>query len=77
MRRLPTIHRATLRAVVEHLARVASHSEHNKMDAKNLAIAFGGVIFGSEEELPQNADILTMQSWKKVRIFTMGSAGSP
>lgn len=67
IRRLPTIHRHTLRVVIEHLARVAAHSEKNKMDAKNLAIAFGTAIFG-EEEIPQNTDLLTMQSWKKVQL---------
>ena len=33
------------------------------MDAKNLAIVFGGVIFG-EEELPKGSDILSIQTWK-------------
>ncbi|THH12879.1 hypothetical protein EW146_g7284 [Bondarzewia mesenterica] len=63
MRRLPAIHRATLKALVEHLARVAANSEKNKMDAKNLAIVFGGVIFG-EDEIPQGADLLSVQAWK-------------
>ncbi|KAI0651503.1 hypothetical protein C8Q79DRAFT_39833 [Trametes meyenii] len=63
MRRLPAIHQATLKALVEHLARVASHSEKNKMDPKNLAIVFGSVIFG-EDEMPKGADLLSVQSWK-------------
>ncbi|KAI0080062.1 RhoGAP-domain-containing protein [Panus rudis PR-1116 ss-1] len=64
IRRLPPIHQATLKAIVEHLARVASHSEKNKMDAKNLAIVFGSVIFG-EDDLPKAAgDLLNVQSWK-------------
>ena len=33
------------------------------MDSKNLAIIFGGVIFG-EDEIPKTADLLTMQNWK-------------
>jgi hypothetical protein len=32
--RLPAIHQSTLRAIVEHLARVAAHAMTNKMDAK-------------------------------------------
>jgi RhoGAP domain len=63
LRRLPPVHQATLRYLVEHLARVSSRSQYNKMDAKNLAIVFGSVIFG-EEELPKGSDILMIQTWK-------------
>ncbi|KAF8592006.1 RhoGAP-domain-containing protein [Ramaria rubella] len=63
LRRLPPVHQATLRCVVEHLARVSSRNQYNKMDAKNLAIVFGSVIFG-EDELPKDGDILSMQTWK-------------
>ncbi|EPQ61103.1 RhoGAP-domain-containing protein [Gloeophyllum trabeum ATCC 11539] len=63
MRRLPAVHQATLRAIVEHLSRVASFSEKNKMDAKNLAIVFGGVIFG-EDDMPKGGDLLNMQNFR-------------
>ena len=63
MRRLPAVHQATLKAIVEHLARVAANSEKNKMDVKNLAIVFGSVIFG-EDELPKGGELLSMQNWK-------------
>ena len=63
IRRLPQVHQATLKAVVEHLARVAANNEKNKMDAKNLAIIFGGVVFG-EEEIPKASDLLNIQNWK-------------
>jgi len=63
MRRLPTVHQATLKALVEHLGRVVALSEKNKMDPKNLAIVFGGVIFG-EDEMPKAGDLLSVQSWK-------------
>ncbi|KAJ7630593.1 hypothetical protein FB45DRAFT_915968 [Roridomyces roridus] len=62
IRRLPPVHQATLKALLEHLSRVVALCEKNKMDAKNLAIVFGGVIFG-EDEIP-NGDLLTMQTWK-------------
>jgi hypothetical protein len=62
MRRLPPVHFAVLKAVIEHLARVAALSE-NKMDAKNLAIVFGWVIFG-EDELPMGGDLLSVQTGK-------------
>ncbi|KAI0793371.1 hypothetical protein C8Q75DRAFT_848735 [Abortiporus biennis] len=63
IRRLPPVHQATLKAIVEHLARVASQSEKNKMDPRNLAIVFGSVIFG-EDEMPKGGDLLSVQSWK-------------
>ncbi|KAF9458728.1 hypothetical protein BDZ94DRAFT_1269896 [Collybia nuda] len=63
MRRLPPVHQATLKAIVEHLARVVAFSEKNKMDAKNLAIVFGSVIFG-EDEMPKGGDLLSVQTWK-------------
>ena len=67
MRRLPPIHRATLKALVEHLSRVAAKCDKNKMDAKNLAIVFGGVIFG-EDEIPQGTDLLSVQTWKVICV---------
>lgn len=66
MRRLPIIHQVTLKALIEHLARIAAHSERNKMDPKNLAIVFGTVIFG-EDEIPKGIDLLSMQN-TKVRV---------
>ena len=63
MRRLPPVHQATLKALVEHLSRVVAFSDKNKMDAKNLAIVFGGVIFG-DDEMPKGGDLLNVQNWK-------------
>ncbi|SJL05827.1 uncharacterized protein ARMOST_09163 [Armillaria ostoyae] len=63
MRRLPAVHQATLKAIVEHLARIVAMSDKNKMDAKNVAIVFGSVIFG-EDEIPKGVDLLTVQTWK-------------
>ncbi|KAJ7596701.1 hypothetical protein C8J56DRAFT_918113 [Mycena floridula] len=63
MRRLPAVHQATLKAVLEHLARVIACFDKNKMDAKNLAIVFGGVIFG-EDEIPKGGDLLSVQNYK-------------
>ncbi|KAF9519904.1 hypothetical protein BS47DRAFT_1374940 [Hydnum rufescens UP504] len=63
IRRLPPVHQVTLRVLVEHLARVAANSPQNKMDARNLAIVFGSVIFG-EDEVPRTGDILSITTWK-------------
>jgi len=65
IRRLPAVHRASLKALLEHLSRVASHADTNKMDAKNLAIVFSPVVFG-EDEIPQG-DLLSVQP-TKVRL---------
>ncbi|KIK71391.1 hypothetical protein GYMLUDRAFT_254611 [Collybiopsis luxurians FD-317 M1] len=62
MRRLPAVHYATLKVLLEHLARVAANYERNKMDSKNLAIVFAGVIFG-EDEIPKAGDLLSLQTW--------------
>jgi len=53
---------------------VASNADKNKMDAKNLAIVFGGVIFG-EDEIPKGGDLLSVQSWKVSLSFFSGSLG--
>lgn len=63
MRRLPPVHLVTLKALVEHLARVAAKSATNKMDVKNLAIVFGAVVFG-EDEMPKGTDVLSIHTWK-------------
>ncbi|KZP00770.1 RhoGAP-domain-containing protein [Calocera viscosa TUFC12733] len=59
LRRLPAVHQVTARVLVEHLAKVASRSSQNKMDAKNLSLIFGPVIFG-EDEIPKNGDVLSV-----------------
>jgi len=63
IRRLPPVHQATLKLVLEHLSNVAGHVAVNKMDVKNLAIVFGPVIFG-EDDLPKGGDVLSLQPWK-------------
>ena len=62
IRRLPGVNRASLKALVEHLSRIASHADKNKMDAKNLAIVFSPAVFG-EDEIPQG-DLLSVQPTK-------------
>ena len=76
MRRLPPVHQATLKTILEHLARVVAFSEKNKMDANNLAIVFGGVIFG-EDEIPKGGDLLSVQNWKVGRTLTRSTRFLP
>lgn len=49
---------------------MVARSDKNKMDAKNLAIVFGSVIFG-EDEMPKGGDLLSVQMIK-VFIRVMG-----
>ncbi|KAH9057750.1 hypothetical protein EDB87DRAFT_1832895 [Lactarius vividus] len=48
---LPAVHRTSLEALLWHLSHVASHSNKNGMDSKNLAFVFTPIVFGSDEVL--------------------------
>ncbi len=50
IRRLPTSHQATLKALLEHLAHVVGREADNKMTATNLGLVFAPVVFGEEHE---------------------------
>lgn len=73
IRRLPSVHQATLKAIVEHLARVAAHNDKNKMNASNLAIVFAAVLFG-EDEQPKAVDLLTVGNLKVSPLETFSSS---
>lgn len=49
LRRLAVPNQATLKALVEHLARVVEHESTNKMTAANLGVIFSPVVFQEEE----------------------------
>ncbi|ORY90831.1 hypothetical protein BCR35DRAFT_107786 [Leucosporidium creatinivorum] len=49
LRRLAVPNQATLKALVEHLARVVEHEPTNKMTAANLGVIFAPVVFQEEE----------------------------
>ncbi|GAA6003386.1 hypothetical protein JCM10207_000309 [Rhodosporidiobolus poonsookiae] len=55
LRRLSPAHQATLKAVCEHLARVADHEQVNKMSPSNLGLIFSTVVFGEEETTLESA----------------------
>ncbi|GAA5901632.1 uncharacterized protein JCM6883_000345 [Sporobolomyces salmoneus] len=75
IRRLSPPQQATLKAVCQHLARVADHESLNKMSASNLGLIFSTVVFGEEEgatlETLQNSKDSTMELLIKqhVHIF--------
>ena len=49
VQKLPKVHSDVLQFLIRHLAKVASHSEVNKMEASNLAIVFGPSLIRIEE----------------------------
>ncbi|BGP05626.1 hypothetical protein JCM10049v2_001432 [Rhodotorula toruloides] len=49
IRRLSPPQQATLKALCQHLAKVAEHESVNKMSASNLALIFTSVIFGEDD----------------------------
>ncbi|KAH8979730.1 hypothetical protein EDB86DRAFT_2983704, partial [Lactarius hatsudake] len=51
IRGLHAVHRASLGALLWHLSRVASRSNKNRMDSKNLAFVFTPLVFGNDEIL--------------------------
>lgn len=44
---LPLVHRETLSFLMDHLSLVASRSSFNKMNAQNLSVCFGAVLFAA------------------------------
>ncbi|GAA5879873.1 hypothetical protein JCM8547_006222 [Rhodosporidiobolus lusitaniae] len=59
LRRLSPPQQATLKALCEHLARVAAHEAVNKMGVSNLALIFSTVVFGEEEAASLEAALHT------------------
>uniref|UniRef100_A0A8C7WTS7 Synapse defective Rho GTPase homolog 2 n=1 Tax=Oryzias sinensis TaxID=183150 RepID=A0A8C7WTS7_9TELE len=47
---LPEVERMTLRTLLNHLKRVASHQDVNKMTCQNLAVCFGPVLLSQRQE---------------------------
>lgn len=69
LRRLPPIHQTTLRAIIEHLSRVADHADVNKMDARNLAVVFNSVLFGPEKQMPENGEALMQMQTQRDTVL--------
>ncbi|KAK4699008.1 hypothetical protein P7C70_g7258, partial [Phenoliferia sp. Uapishka_3] len=63
IRRLPPAHQATLKTLCSHLARVADHEVHNKMNATNLGVVFTPVVLGDDESATIES---AMQSGKDI-----------
>lgn len=84
IRRLPAINLATLKAIVEHLARVASYSEQNKMTVGNLSIVFGPLLLSQADH--ETTSIAAAMEEDRVTedlilycqdIFDLSHAGAP
>ncbi|KAG8954128.1 hypothetical protein FRC04_000348 [Tulasnella sp. 424] len=70
MRRLPPVHQATLRLLIEHLARVVAHRDRNNMDPKNLSIVFDGLLFG-DDDMSKDGSVLLVAHTKDTVLEDM------
>lgn len=52
---LPDVEKASLQKLLDHLKRVASHHELNKMPCQNLAVCFGPVLLSQRQEASSQA----------------------
>lgn len=75
IRRLSPPQQATLKALCQHLARVADHEYLNKMSASNLGLIFSTVVFGEDEgatlETLQNSKVRLSQTRSSLILFGM------
>lgn len=84
IRRLPQINQETLKLIVGHLAKVAAHSEKNKMNANNLSIVFGPLLLSQADH--ETTSIAAAMEEDRVTedlilyaadIFDLSHAGAP
>ncbi|UZJ55308.1 hypothetical protein CBS101457_004628 [Exobasidium rhododendri] len=84
IRRLPSINQATLKLIVEHLAKVASHADENKMNVSNLSIVFGPLLLSQADH--ETTSIAAAMEEDRVTedlilyahdIFDLSHAGAP
>ncbi|XP_027027036.2 rho GTPase-activating protein SYDE2 [Tachysurus fulvidraco] len=59
---LPQVEKITLRKLLDHLKRVASHHEVNKMTCQNLAVCFGPVLLSQRQDASSLANRVFMDS---------------
>ncbi|KAN0063053.1 hypothetical protein ACQY0O_004216 [Thecaphora frezii] len=84
LRRLPPIHQVTLKVIVQHLARVAEHSDRNKMTASNLSVVFSPCLL-SEADHETTSVAAAMEEDKTMEdlilyckeVFDLSTAGAP
>jgi RhoGAP domain len=66
----PAINQVTLKAIVEHLARIAAHAEENKMTASNLAVVFAPVLLSeADHETTSLAAAMVRPCSSRTEIF--------
>ncbi|CAB4010418.1 arf-GAP with Rho-GAP domain, ANK repeat and PH domain-containing 1-like isoform X1 [Paramuricea clavata] len=77
--RLPEVNRTTLKAVINHLVRVSSKSQQNKMKVKNISLIFGPTLMSNKhmgemdsatinQEFTVIGDFITYYKW----LFDVG-----
>ncbi|KAK4045979.1 hypothetical protein OIV83_006464 [Microbotryomycetes sp. JL201] len=65
LRRLAPPNQATLKALLEHLGKIARHGAVNKMTASNLSLIFSAFVFGED-----TVSLETIKNTTKARFFT-------
>ncbi|PWN51926.1 RhoGAP-domain-containing protein [Violaceomyces palustris] len=84
IRRLPPIHQATLKVILQHLSKVAAHSDLNRMTAANLSVVFSPCLL-SEADYETTSVAAAMEEDKTMEdlimycgdIFDLTTAGAP
>ncbi|XP_062991515.1 arf-GAP with Rho-GAP domain, ANK repeat and PH domain-containing protein 2 [Elgaria multicarinata webbii] len=69
IRTLPSVNRATLAALMEHLYRVQKCSEINHMDPHNLAMAFASCLFQTKGQTSEEVDVIEDLIINYVHLF--------
>ncbi|XP_051517376.1 rho GTPase-activating protein SYDE2 isoform X2 [Myxocyprinus asiaticus] len=59
---LPEVEKVTLRKLLDHLKRVASHHEVNKMTCQNLAVCFGPVLLSQRQDASSHGNRVFIDS---------------
>ncbi|XP_058887881.1 rho GTPase-activating protein SYDE2 isoform X2 [Acipenser ruthenus] len=59
---LPEVEKVTLRMLLDHLKRVASYHEVNKMNCQNLAVCFGPVLLSQRQEASHHSNRVFIDS---------------
>ncbi|XP_048365870.1 arf-GAP with Rho-GAP domain, ANK repeat and PH domain-containing protein 2 isoform X3 [Sphaerodactylus townsendi] len=69
IRTLPSVNRATLAALIEHLYRVQKCSEINHMDPHNLAMAFSSCLFQTKGQTSEEVNVIEDLIINYVHLF--------
>uniref|UniRef100_A0A8B9PS10 ArfGAP with RhoGAP domain, ankyrin repeat and PH domain 2 n=1 Tax=Apteryx owenii TaxID=8824 RepID=A0A8B9PS10_APTOW len=75
IRTLPSVNRATLAALIEHLYRVQKCSEINHMNPHNLAMVFSSCLFQTKGQTSEEVNVIEDLIKNYVQLFDVSQAG--